>query len=116
MLQSSRIFDKAGDRLPPASRINRKGRIHLMDEIRGLCVLLMIFTTPFTPCPCFSISGLGQSFWCFSLLPSPFFAGLFILISGISSQLSHSNLVRGLKLLGVAVALTLVTYFIIPMN
>ena len=35
-------------------------------------------------------------------------------ISGISSDLSHSNLKRGLKLLGVALAVTLVTYFAVP--
>ena len=40
MVQSD---NETGDRLPAAARISRKGRIHLMDEIRGLCVLLMIF-------------------------------------------------------------------------
>ncbi len=57
---------------------------------------------------------MEPSCWCSSLRRSPFSPGFFILISGISSQLSHSNLIRGLKLLGVALALTLVTYFIIP--
>ena len=38
-----------------------------------------------------------------------FFAGLFIFLSGLSSQLSRSNIKRGLKVFAIAIALTLVT-------
>ena len=111
MVQSD---NETGDRLPAAARISRKGRIHLMDEIRGLCVLLMIFYHAFYTMSMLFHWELGTKLLVFFSPAEPFFAGLFILISGISSQLSHSNLIRGLKLLGVALALTLVTYFIIP--
>lgn len=111
MVQSD---NETGDRLPAAAKISRKGRIHLMDEIRGLCVLLMIFYHAFYTMSMLFHWDLGTKLLVFFSPAEPFFAGLFILISGISSQLSHSNLIRGLKLLGVALALTLVTYFIIP--
>jgi uncharacterized membrane protein len=44
----------------------------------------------------------------------PFFACLFIFISGISSNLSRSNFKRGIRLLGIAVGFTLVTAVILP--
>ena len=84
-----------------------------MDEIRGLCVLLMIFYHAFYTMSMLFHWELGTKLLVFFSPAEPFFAGLFILISGISSQLSHSNLIRGLKLLGVALALTLVTNIIV---
>ena len=44
----------------------------------------------------------------------PWFAGLFIFIAGISSNLTHSNLVRDVKLLGVALLVTLATAIAVP--
>jgi len=41
-----------------------------------------------------------------------FFAGLFVVLSGTSSTLSRNNVRRGLRLLAVALALTLGTYLI----
>ena len=66
-----------------------------MDEIRGFAVLCMIFYHGF-----YSLAYLFQLDWGMALLrffmpAEPFFAGAFILISGISSNLSHSNLLRG---------------------
>ena len=111
MVQSD---NETGDRLPAAAKISRKGRIHLMDEIRGLCVLLMIFYHAFYTMSMLFHWDLGTKLLVFFSPAEPFFAGLFILISGISSQLSHSNLIRGLKLLGVALAL-LCLCFVLPL-
>ena len=41
-----------------------------------------------------------------------FFAGLFVLLSGTSSTLTRNNIRRGLRLMAVALALTLATYLI----
>ena len=71
-----------------------------MDEIRGLCVLLMIFYHAFYTMSMLFHWELGTKLLVFFSPAEPFFAGLFILISGISSQLSHSNLIRGLELPG----------------
>lgn len=58
---------------------------------------------------------LGDKLFEFFMPVEPFFAGLFIVISGISSRLSRSNAKRGLKLLGVALAVTLVTAVLLPL-
>jgi uncharacterized membrane protein len=43
-----------------------------------------------------------------------FFAGLFVILSGISSTLSRNNVRRGLRLLAVSLAVTAVTYVFDP--
>ena len=43
-----------------------------------------------------------------------FFAGIFVILSGVSSTLSRSNLRRGVKLLVVAAAVTAITWFFEP--
>lgn len=91
-----------------------RARIHAMDELRGFAVLCMIFYHAF-----YSAAFLLNWQWGYTLLTffepaEPYFAGLFILISGISSQLSHSNLIRGVKLLAVALGVSLVTGFFMP--
>jgi len=50
----------------------------------------------------------------FLLVAQNFFAGLFIILCGISSTLSRSNIRRALKLLGVAVIITAATYIYNP--
>ncbi len=92
----------------------RGARIHLMDEIRGFAVLCMVFYHGF-----YLLAGVfGSPF--FKILldfftpAEPFFAAAFVVISGIASQLSHSNLIRGIKLAAVAAAVTLVTVLVVP--
>lgn len=104
---------KAGAFLDNQTTSSRK-RIHLLDEIRGFAVLCMIFYHGF-----YSLAILFELDWGMALLrffmpAEPFFAGLFIFISGISSNLSHSNLLRGVKLLGIALAVSLVTFLAVP--
>lgn len=86
-----------------------RSRIHFMDEVRGFAVFCMIFYHAF-----YSLAFLFKLSWGMALLKffmpaEPFFAGLFIFISGVSSDLSRSNAKRGAKLLGVALLVTLVT-------
>lgn len=89
-------------------------RIHAMDELRGFAVLCMIFYHAFYTMGFLFDLPLGRTLLYFFMPAEPFFAGLFILISGISSQLSHSNLVRGIKLAVVAAAITVFTLLLIP--
>ncbi len=94
--------------------INQKKRICLMDELRGFAVFCMIFYHGFyTLAFLYNISA-GLVLLRFFMPAEPYFAGLFMFISGVSSDLSHSNLKRGLKLLGIALAVTLVTYLAVP--
>ena len=87
----------------------KKQRIELMDALRGLAVILMVIHHFLYDLAAFC----GAPWWVFS---NPvfnvlhyIFAGLFILLSGVSSNFSRSNTIRGLKALGCAVVITVVT-------
>ena len=71
----------------------------------GLRFSVWCFTMPSTRWP-FYFRLNSPERCCFFFRPlEPFFGGAFILISGISSQLSRSNLKRGAKLLPIALAI-----------
>ncbi len=94
--------------------VQKRPRICLMDEIRGFAVLCMIFYHGFyTLANLFGI-GWGMALLRFFMPAEPFFAGAFIFISGISSDLSRSNLKRGGKLFLIALAVSAVTYLAVP--
>lgn len=83
-----------------------------MDGLRGLAVVLMVLHHFFYDLVVF----LGAPMWLFS---NPVFdvlhyvfAGLFIILSGVSSRFSRSNLKRGIKVLIVAFVIQLVTTFL----
>ncbi len=87
-------------------------RIELLDAARGFCIILMILHhTAFD-----LVNLMNAPRWLFY---SPvivtlqyIFAGTFILISGVSSRFSRSNLRRGAKVIAAALVITLVTWFI----
>ena len=89
-------------------------RIHLMDELRGFAVFCMIFYHGFYTLGYLYNNDVGRYYFQFFMPAEPVFAGLFMFISGISSNLSHSNLGRGLKLLALALGVTLVTAIVVP--
>jgi len=93
-----------------------RGRIYLMDELRGFAVFCMVFYHGFYTLAYLYNLQAGLILLNFFMPAEPYFAGLFMLIAGISSDLSHSNLKRGIKLLGIALAVTLVTYFVVPQD
>ena len=86
-------------------------RIQLIDALRGIDVVLMVIHHFFYDLVVF----LGAPAWLFSNPVFDFlhyvFAGLFIVLSGVSSRFSRSNVKRGIKVLSAALAITLVTYF-----
>ena len=91
---------------------SRGSRIHLLDEIRGISIILMvIFHALYTMAFMFNFSFASELYY-FFLPISIWFAALFVLISGISCRLSHSNLKRGGKLLAISIGLTAVTWFL----
>ncbi len=98
-----------------ANGVSEKGRVVILDELRGLAVVCMVvYHALFTVGSLFGYAPAVRLFN-FFMPAQPFFASLFIFISGICSRLSHSNLKRGFKLLFVALAITGVTVFLLPM-
>ena len=89
--------------------MEQRRRIESIDALRGLAVLLMVVHHFFFDL----VEFCGFPGWLFS---NPafdvlhyLFAGLFILLSGVSSDFSRSNLKRGLKAFALAMGITLVT-------
>lgn len=86
-------------------------RIHFIDELRGLDIILMVLYHLI-----YTLGFLFDIAWCrdvfIGLAPiSPLFAGLFIFLCGLSCRLSHSNLRRGSLLLLIAVGISVGMWF-----
>lgn len=103
----------------PSSKTGAAGRIWELDFLRGLAIVLMVFYhlgfDLIEFCGLKSILGIRLD------LDTPlmsaaqtFFAGLFIVLCGISSTLSRGNLKRALKILAVALLVTIATYIFAP--
>lgn len=101
---------KTNDQLP-----ERLPRIWEIDFLRGLSIILMvgyhILYDLSELCGIRTLIGipinLSTAAWWAAVM---FFAGLFVVLSGISSTLSRRNTRRALKLLGVAIVVTAATY------
>ena len=95
-------------------RALEKSRIHLIDEIRGFCILAMILHHA-----AYDVVGVfgdrnGLPFLQFCEAVRLPFVFAFILISGIACRLSHSNALRGGKLAVIALLLTAFTAIFMP--
>ena len=100
-------------------------RITELDLFRGIAVLLMIFDhimydlcgfisiffPDFYGTPVYNLA-LEYWFWDVRICVRYFVIFIFLGLTGISCAFSKSNLKRGLKLMGVALFLTVVTFFI----
>lgn len=89
--------------------MTQKKRIDIIDALRGLAVLLMVIHHLLYD----SVTFLDAPTWFFSNpvfdILQYVFAGLFIFLSGVSSQFSRSNIKRGAKVFAIAIVLTIVT-------
>ncbi len=88
-------------------------RIHFLDELRGFCIILMVFYHSFYTVGYLFGVPFAVTLFTFFEPAVPFFAGIFIVISGICCNLSHNNLKRGLCLAAVAMALSAALYLAI---
>lgn len=94
--------------------MKEENRIWILDELRGLFILLMVLHHT-------AYDGVFLLGWPLDFLFTgwfgavrAFFAGGFVLISGAACRLSRSNLRRGCRCLLLAAALSLVTACIVP--
>ncbi len=92
-----------------SEQAGRPSRIQLIDGLRGLAVVLMVIHHFLYDL----VTFLDAPSWLFS---NPvfnvlhyIFAGLFIALSGLSSRFSHSNVLRGVKVLVIAFVISIVT-------
>lgn len=89
-------------------------RVGLIDELRGLSIVLMVvYHTFFDLVYIFGVNipAFNSGFLDFL---QQLFAGLFIVISGVACRYSKNNLKRGALCFGIGMVLTLVTYFFMP--
>ena len=93
--------------------VNRK-RIALLDEIRGFCILCMVFYHGFYLFGNYGGFPFAETLYRFFEPVQLLFASAFIFISGICTQFSRSVLRRGFLLLGIALLLTGITVFLLP--
>ncbi len=91
-----------------------KKRIEILDELRGFAILAMIVHHIFYDIG--FVIGLDWGYTIFDALCNlqPFFWTLFIVISGICSQLSRNTIKRGLIVLLGGLGVTVVTAVIMP--
>lgn len=90
-------------------------RIEILDALRGVAILAMVFYhSMFDLCDIWNISSSLNSFFSYLSYLEPFFAGLFILLAGISCRFSHNNWLRGARVLVVGLGLTLFTWAFMP--
>lgn len=91
-----------------------KRRIHLLDEIRGITVILMvIYHVAYDLVYLFNVN-MPRTWHVLGYI-QPLIAGSFIVLSGISCRFSRSNAKRGLMVVGIGLAITAVTY-VVPLG
>ena len=88
-----------------------KERIQFLDALRGGSILLVVAYHFGYNLVLLNHLPIGVLYHPLLRFLQPFFAGLFILLAGISSRLSKNNLKRGFGLLLCALLITTVSYF-----
>lgn len=90
--------------------IRKNNRFDSLDAMRGVAIIAMVFYHGmYDLCDIF---GFNLPIFNFLQVLEPPFAGLFILLAGVSSRFSHSNIKRGFRVLALAMIVTVVTLFV----
>ena len=92
--------------------ILNKKRYLFLDELRGFLVLCMVFYHGFLSVNMATGSYIMAQLFDFFTPVEPYFAGAFIMLSGLCCKFSRSNLKRGLILLVIALALNISTFIL----
>lgn len=89
-------------------------RVHLIDELRGLAIFLMVVYHTFFDLVILFGVDIPAFYSSFVQALVFFFAGLFIFISGASCQFSRNNLKRGAICFGFGLVMTIGTAVFAP--
>lgn len=95
------------------SDVHKGGRIPFLDELRGFLIVFVVWYHFMYDLVLFGMDGS----WFFSFGMNNLrncFVALLVMVSGISSHLSRSNIKRGIKTLFLAMLLTLCTGLFMP--
>lgn len=92
--------------------VKKHHRIDLLDAARGVAILAMVVYHGMYDLT--AIFGLPDPLFAWVEPLEPPFAGLFILLSGLSCRFSHNNLRRGLRVAALAALITLATALFMP--
>ena len=95
--------------LPDFRILTPRGRLELVDALRGLSILLMVAYHVGYDLYLMEIVPQSLLFGPLLTILQPFFAGVFILLSGMSSRFSQNNIKRGGQTLGCAFLVSLVS-------
>ena len=85
----------------------KHSRIDLLDAVRGFAIICMVVYHGLYDIT--DVYGFSVPIFNFFTILEPWFAGAFILLSGISCRFSHSNFKRGLRVVILALIVTLGT-------
>lgn len=91
-----------------------KNRINIIDEIRGLCIILVVIYHTFYSMT--MVFGMAEYFDIFRIMMfwQPVLPSMFIILSGISFHLSRSNIKRGVILLLISASITVILLIFMP--
>ena len=94
--------------------MSQNNRINIIDEVRGaLIILVVIYHLFYDLAVMYRVEAVQSAFKVMRFL-QPSLPFMFILISGISFQLSRNNLKRGLILGAISLAITLALWIATP--
>ncbi len=93
---------------------NKSKRIYFLDELRGFAVICMIFHHFFLDLGDVLSVSAGYEIFDALCVFQPVFWAIFIIVSGICSQLSRNSIKRGGIVFACAMAVTTVTALIMP--
>ncbi|MCL2747059.1 MAG: DUF1624 domain-containing protein [Oscillospiraceae bacterium] len=101
-----------GNKGNKAIKANKKARIPIIDALRGLSIILMVAYHTGYDLVLFKLAPKAALYNPLLAFLQPFFAGVFIVLAGVSARYASNNHARGARVLACALIVSIVTGFI----